>query len=84
MLTRYLESLLFRVGRLDLATYVGVAATLVAAGALACWLPARRAMRVDPMTALPLRVDRNGARRKGPTPPPPGSASTQWASSILP
>jgi putative ABC transport system permease protein len=52
MLTRYLESLLFRVGRLDLATYVGVAATLVAAGALACWLPARRAMRVDPMTAL--------------------------------
>jgi putative ABC transport system permease protein len=52
MLTRYLASLLFHVGRLDPLTYAAVAAVLAAAGALACWVPARRAMRVDPMTAL--------------------------------
>jgi putative ABC transport system permease protein len=33
-------------------TYAAVALTLVGAGLLACWLPARRAMRVDPVIAL--------------------------------
>jgi putative ABC transport system permease protein len=51
-LTRYLASLLFQVGRLDPATYAAVAATLLFAGILACWIPARRAARVDPLTAL--------------------------------
>ncbi|HKD17568.1 MAG TPA: ABC transporter permease [Thermoanaerobaculia bacterium] len=52
VLTRYLATLLFEVGRLDPTTYVTVAATLLLAGVLACWVPARRASRVDPLTAL--------------------------------
>jgi hypothetical protein len=43
VLTRYLTSLLFDVGRLDPATYASVSLTLVGAGLLASWLPARRA-----------------------------------------
>ena len=52
ILTRYLASLLFEVGRLDPATYAVVGVTLLLAGVLACWIPARRAARVDPLTAL--------------------------------
>ncbi|HLN58437.1 MAG TPA: ABC transporter permease [Thermoanaerobaculia bacterium] len=52
VLTRFLASLLFDVGRLDPATYAAAALTLAGAGLLASWLPARRAMRVDPVTAL--------------------------------
>jgi len=47
-----LESLLFGVERFDLATFGAMTATLVAASALACLLPARRAAQVDPMVAL--------------------------------
>jgi ABC-type antimicrobial peptide transport system permease subunit len=52
ILTRLMESLLFGVTALDPATYVVVAAILVAAAALAGYLPARRATRVDPIRAL--------------------------------
>jgi len=52
ILTRFLASLLFGVGRFDPATYAGVAVALIAAGLLACWIPARRATRVDPVRAL--------------------------------
>ena len=52
LLTRLMESLLFGVTALDPATYVGVAAVLIVTGALAGYLPARRATRVDPMLAL--------------------------------
>jgi putative ABC transport system permease protein len=52
LLTRSLASLLFDVGRLDPATYAAAALTLAGAGLVASWLPARRAMRVDPVTAL--------------------------------
>jgi len=52
LLTRLMESLLFGVKALDPATYVTVAAVLVVTGALAGYLPARRATRVDPSTAL--------------------------------
>ncbi len=52
ILSRFLATLLFGVGRFDLATWAGVASALLAAGLLACWVPARRATRVDPVTAL--------------------------------
>jgi predicted permease len=50
--THLLRGLLFDVHPLDPATLIGAAALLVAASALACALPARRALRVDPATAL--------------------------------
>ncbi|HUM03090.1 MAG TPA: FtsX-like permease family protein [Thermoanaerobaculia bacterium] len=52
VLTRFLASLLFDVSRLDVATYGGVALLLLAAALLACWIPARRAMKIDPVEAL--------------------------------
>jgi putative ABC transport system permease protein len=52
VLTRLMESLLFGVAALDPLTYAVVAAVLIATAALAGWLPARRATRVDPMRAL--------------------------------
>jgi putative ABC transport system permease protein len=51
-LTRLLRSQLFEVNATDPATYAAVAVLLLAISALACVLPARRAMKVDPMIAL--------------------------------
>ena len=51
-LSKYMASLLFGVTRLDAPTYAGVAALLTAAAVLACYLPARDAMKVDVLTAL--------------------------------
>ena len=51
-MTQALTSLLFGIHAGDLATYGGVAVLLVAVALLACWLPAHRASRVSPMTAL--------------------------------
>jgi predicted permease len=48
----FLASLLFGVKRADPVTFAGVALLLIAAAALACYIPARRAMRVDPLVAL--------------------------------
>ena len=39
-------------GRIDTPVFLGVPAILLAVGAVSCWLPARRAARLDPMTAL--------------------------------
>ena len=50
--TRYLQSMLYDVGASDPATLVGVAILLAVVALLACYIPARRAMRVDPMIAL--------------------------------
>jgi putative ABC transport system permease protein len=50
--TRLLESALFGVSPLDPATYAATAALLAAAVLVACWVPARRAARVDPLVAL--------------------------------
>ena len=50
--TRALESLLFGVGRTDLFTYVAVTALLAMTAVVACWSPARRASRVEPVIAM--------------------------------
>jgi len=52
LLTRFLSSMLYGVGVNDPATFLSVATLLVGVAALATYIPARRAMRVDPMVAL--------------------------------
>jgi putative ABC transport system permease protein len=51
-ITRLMESLLFGVSPTDLATFVVGALSLAFVALLACWIPARRAAKVDPMIAL--------------------------------
>jgi ABC-type antimicrobial peptide transport system permease subunit len=51
-LTRVMETLLFSVSRTDPITFVAVPLALIAVSLLACYIPARRAMSVDPVIAL--------------------------------
>ncbi len=51
-LSRFLASLLVNTGALDPLAYASASVLLVAVAALACYIPARRAMRVDPIVAL--------------------------------
>lgn len=51
-LTRLLSGLLFGVGAVDVTTFATISLLLVAVSLLACYLPARRAMRIDPLSAL--------------------------------
>jgi putative ABC transport system permease protein len=47
-----MKSMLFGLSIRDPATYVGVALLLAIAGLMACWMPARRAAKVEPTIAL--------------------------------
>jgi len=50
--SHFLQRLLFEVGGVDPGIYLEVGAVLLSATFLACWIPARRASRVDPIVAL--------------------------------
>ena len=51
-LTRVLQRLLYEITTTDPWTYVGVSVALLVNAFVACWIPARRAARLDPLAAL--------------------------------
>ena len=51
-LTRLLSGLLFGVEAIDVSTFTAISLLLITVSLLACYLPARRAMRIDPLQAL--------------------------------
>jgi putative ABC transport system permease protein len=52
LLTRLLRSLLFGIGPADIVTYGALAILLTIVALIACYVPARRATKVDPLIAL--------------------------------
>jgi putative ABC transport system permease protein len=51
-LTRLMKEQLFEVSATDPLTFALIAALLTGVALLACWIPARRAAKMDPMTSL--------------------------------
>ena len=51
-LSRLVRTLLFNVAPSDPTSYAVTAAVLIVVAAIACYVPARRAMRVDPLVAM--------------------------------
>jgi putative ABC transport system permease protein len=51
-LTRMMKTLLFQIEPTDPITFAGVSATLAMVALMACYVPARRALRIDPLQAL--------------------------------
>lgn len=70
-LARLVSTLLFEVTPFDPPSYAGTVLALIAVALLACWFPARRALRVDPIAALrceedqrrPIFLSHSGSRR---------------------
>jgi putative ABC transport system permease protein len=52
LMTRLMKALLFNISTTDPLTFAGVALLLTLVALLACWIPARRATKVDPLIAL--------------------------------
>ncbi len=63
LMTRLLQKLLYGVGPRDLGTLAAAAAVLAAVGLVAALVPARRAVRVDPIARAARRVSRPGGSR---------------------